>query len=526
MTDNSQLVVTGFNDEEQPHLSNSVDTAKRLLVRFVHEAGTSDYRKQHGHPLLESSHPEYGTLSKYPCIEGLSWWQQLRSWSRWTSPVIKSHSDPGNTTSIDNKSAIPPLPQQALQHTTSKAYDTYTSTWNSENNSSTRLATPHWGRHRHTISATFGVILQSPLVDSLPPRSPWEQNSLSTFSTTVPNLSRFLQKTSLLTELEWTARSNVNKSIVLNFIPYPRSRSDDDQNMNGSIDAGIDTSYLPSVDMTLIVREDGTISHHRTEVPIVDARSDVLLSNNTVDIRYNHTVRRTAKDVETVKAPLLDFVHKSIIDIKRGVMKTPPAITLPIDRNMLSEEAQTALKFTTETRDINYLFAGLEIRSTVRLSWKGWGLLYTSIDAGRAGGCRTELKIVPIRVGGGEGKSRAEFMNAAIEIAHEIGENPSLVEAALASQAEIAKQNQSLDMVEVEKRRQRKFQSREGGNRAPEGVQKREEVVRRVVEDWNAMIQEEEAVWNDWDADEASGLDAEFGVEDMLDEDVEADGDK
>jgi hypothetical protein len=50
-----------------------------------------------------------------------------------------------------------------------------------------------------------------------------------------------------------------------------------------------------------------------------------------------------------------------------------------------------------EMQEVEYLFAGLEIRKTISMDFEGWRLVYTSVEAGKAGGRRGELRLRPTR---------------------------------------------------------------------------------------------------------------------------------
>lgn len=77
------------------------------------------------------------------------------------------------------------------------------------------------------------------------------------------------------------------------------------------------------------------------------------------------------------------------------------------------------------------MFAGLEIRSTLYLDWKGWRLEYASIEAGLAGGRRSEIRLLPYYLG--KPAVHEDFVKAAIELAHDFGDSPALIETSFAS---------------------------------------------------------------------------------------------
>jgi hypothetical protein len=98
---------------------------------------------------------------------------------------------------------------------------------------------------------------------------------------------------------------------------------------------------------------------------------------------------------------------------------------------MLSGKAQKFANFQSDSQNVQFMFAGLDIRSSFSVSWNGWRLVYTSIEAGQAGGRRSELKLRPIK--DGVVSTNNDFITAAYELAMEIGDSPALLEVSLES---------------------------------------------------------------------------------------------
>jgi hypothetical protein len=123
------------------------------------------------------------------------------------------------------------------------------------------------------------------------------------------------------------------------------------------------------------------------------------------------------------------FIKKCQLSLKGdGRLGTPPTITLPISKHIcrepgfkLLDENNTEGKEMGEddVRQVPYIFAGLEIRSTLVLNYGQWRLLYTSIEAGRTGGRRSELRIRPIK--SEKVSTEKEFVHAAYRLAAALG---------------------------------------------------------------------------------------------------------
>jgi hypothetical protein len=181
------------------------------------------------------------------------------------------------------------------------------------------------------------------------------------------------------------------------------------------------------------------------------------------------------------------------------------------------------LNFKDDTQQVEYLFAGLEVRSMITLNWKGWRIIYTSIEAGRAGGRRSELKLRPIY----EGKvsSQEDFLQAANELAHELGDSPALLEVAFASQAGIEKLTRRAPVAEevfgdteaqqqVTKKKKRGKRERQAAKERAAGVWHWQP---KAFEDVNAWMDDQKPVDEAWDVDDISGLDIDFDVDHLLD---------
>jgi hypothetical protein len=151
------------------------------------------------------------------------------------------------------------------------------------------------------------------------------------------------------------------------------------------------------------------------------SRTDIMLPQNLVDIRFEQlTISRLQRRyLEQVKEYILKSKSSS------GKLVDPfPAITLPVSGHLirqLGSKSKTSKQppLAQDDHEVDYLFTGLEIRSTLEFQWSGWDLDYTFIKAGRAGGTRSELRLRPIR--NGERVGEEAFVRNAYLIADIIG---------------------------------------------------------------------------------------------------------
>ena len=105
-------------------------------------------------------------------------------------------------------------------------------------------------------------------------------------------------------------------------------------------------------------------------------------------------------------------------------MKTRPSLRIPIASHLCKPPGFEILgtgKKDAKNHDVEYLFAGLEIRKSIAMEFDGWRLLYTSVEAGKAGGRRGELRLCPARVNKDVGEpseeTEAAFLESAFKLA-------------------------------------------------------------------------------------------------------------
>jgi hypothetical protein len=108
----------------------------------------------------------------------------------------------------------------------------------------------------------------------------------------------------------------------------------------------------------------------------------------------------------------------------RGRLETPPGLTLPIAAHLCGGELpESQLNPQNESFDVEYIFGGLEYRSTLAFDFDGWNLLYTSVEGGKADGRKGELRLRPRRMNYkimDPGKTPAAWTEEFIEAAYRL----------------------------------------------------------------------------------------------------------
>jgi hypothetical protein len=394
------------------------------------------------------------TLVKYYSVEGLSWRDRLRQWMRWTTPIGKEKtnyrkrdraSTLGNENQVQTWDPPPSVPASE-----------------SPPNST---GTKYWDRRTFTeTSAIMGMVLHSSpdasqanlLLTSKPGEPRW-QNAITTFSTQVPNLSRVLSRGNVKergTKIDYlvlrllpnpffvpeistsvspppegqeTAKSNdanqktVDGKKVQVYAPTER------RDKTGAIGA-VALWAFPPVEMRFSIDPDTKETKLRDIQAIVEEdQTDVMLPHNAVDVRFQQ--RTTTRLIRKFNPQIRRFLKKCQLSLtSKVVLEAPPTITLPISKHICRKPGFKLLDGNTadgketgedEVRQVPYLFAGLEIRSTLVLDYGQWRLLYTSIEAGRTGGRRAEVRIRPVK--SGKVSTEKEFVHAAYRLAAALG---------------------------------------------------------------------------------------------------------
>ncbi|CZR51415.1 uncharacterized protein PAC_01291 [Phialocephala subalpina] len=409
--------------EHNPDASSSrLDAVRRLLL-------TSDNfssRLEHELAIKQKKSTE-GALVDYALTGGLSWRQQMRDWKRFAAPISKEDPYIAKAPVEQEKSIEPDL--SSLPSTQTSTNEHPPKIWEPLIDAEKSESTLHWSTRLFTeTSALMGTVLHSttPYHTPLTPKST-PLNTLGllhTFNTKVPNLSRVLSKA------DAKKNSRPTKRLVLRFAPdpffpilksirkvkYPSSKKE--------VPIGVEAlSAFPSIEMIFDIDP-------RTKEPklytvnavIQEKKTDVMVPENAVDVRFQQKI--TSRLSRKFLKPIKSFLFRSQLSLAaKGKLDTPPSIILPISKHLCRDEGFKILGLKGEVGDeqeIRYLFTGLEIHSTLVFNWKSFRVLYTSIEAGKAIGRRSELKIRPIK--NGQVATEADFVKAAYRLADMLGD--------------------------------------------------------------------------------------------------------
>lgn len=213
------------------------------------------------------------------------------------------------------------------------------------------------------------------------------------FSTAVPGISRLLA-TAFASNIKST------ESIVMRFLPNPFFATSSKDSPIGATAL----SAFPPVEMRFAIDPTTKVLGLNFIHAIVsNENSDLMLPDSPMDIRFQQkTTSRLYCNQWSLPQGIGEFLNKSnlSLDLLRGGLQAPPSLKIPIAAHLCTKDAFKLLgpnQKDTDIQDVEYLFVGLEIRRTIATEFEGWRLLYTSVEAGKAGGRRGELRLRPAR---------------------------------------------------------------------------------------------------------------------------------
>ena len=332
---------------------------------------------------------------KYQFTEGLGWRDRLHQWCRWVTPISK-HAEVVEKGIQTPDESGPILEVQPFVSSGKEIKDEVgTSAFGKREQR--RADTAFWSDEISVqSSALLGAVIYAHCKtrpkDSQ--QAPSFSDSFRAFSTAIPGISRLL-----VTAM--TSNTRATESVIMRFLPNPFFSPSPKQTPIGA--AAL--SAFPPIEMRFAVDPESKVMGLNTIHAIHSTEnSDLMLPDSPMDIRFQQKLTsRFYGAKRSLPQGIAKFLELSNLnlDYTRGGLQTPPSLSIPISAHLCTKDAFQLLgseKNDGDTQDVEYLFAGLEIRRTVAMEFKGWRLLYTSVEAGKAGGRRGELRLRPARV--------------------------------------------------------------------------------------------------------------------------------
>jgi hypothetical protein len=228
------------------------------------------------------------------------------------------------------------------------------------------------------------------------------QNADQMFAATVPGISRFLDSEHIN-----SVHPQSKESMIMRFIPNPLYTTPQKPKGVGAKALTV----FPLIEMRFTIDpETDALSLRDVQSILSTENSDLMLPDSSVDVRFDQRTTsrlRSTKSANPYPASIIQFIADSNLNIRgsqglsNGKLETPPKLMIPIASHLCREEGfgVLGLEEGEAIHDVEYLFAGLEIKNTMVMEFDGWELHYTSVEAGRANGHRGELRLRPNKLG-------------------------------------------------------------------------------------------------------------------------------
>ncbi|KAI6717210.1 hypothetical protein JHW43_000385 [Diplocarpon mali] len=417
-----ELTISCIDDKPQA-LVSGVDVARRLLLNSCESLSRVENRLASG-PLSTKE----GAFVSTTISDTLPWRHRLRDWVRWTAPTGKDEQMPAKIS--DPQSAIQPSASSPKVDRPQKVKVDKSST-------SASTTHPYWRDDYFTnISAVLGKVLHSSLASPPAKLELGGYNQIHTFAAQAPNLSRVINKA----RLRMRNKDEKIETLVLRFTPNPfyivthaakGKYAAKRPFKRRPIGAEAMTAF-PAIEISLSIdRQAKEVAKLKDVLAIVhECKTDVMLPHNSIDLQFQQrtTCRMSHIGISKVIAKYLKECNFALHG--RDSLQFPPSVKIPISKHLcrgagfhlLGQELDSdgnQIK-SEDVRDIPYLFAGLEIHQSLAFDYQDWVLLYSSIEAGKAGGRRAELKLRPIRAG--QVADEKQFIDMAYQLANDAGE--------------------------------------------------------------------------------------------------------
>lgn len=167
----------------------------------------------------------------------------------------------------------------------------------------------------------------------------------------------------------------------------------------------VNTPKGPIIELRLLVVNDEVKGVESVRAIRQTHITDVMLPASSVDVRFTqeeYGMLRGEPAGFTAWEPVSQFLDNAVFDVPKNKFEMPPRQKFPIPRRFFSDYPPSPFQPQPETPldpdelvSTDYTFVGLELRKAVSMPYHGFTLTYTSVDARRGGGNRTEISLEP-----------------------------------------------------------------------------------------------------------------------------------
>lgn len=377
-----QLKVFCIDEELDTNLSTRADAARRLLLTSSRASDKSTKR------LFYDEHPTPLIAVTFPPTDSMPWNYRQKEWVRWTSPTSKGLA-PSNQTDKPLQDLTSPwllgtnneeinAPESArrvvdfmrdfrtppslppLRKKASKLYN----------------AIGMWEEvYSYPTSIVVGYVLHEVLESHKASIMPIKNATIddSIFLPAAPRLSNLLRSWNIMD-------GELQDSLVMRFIPSPWTTAGPKP-----------LQELPPVEIDLSVNPDTSPELRDVKAIVDSAALNIMLPDRTVDLQFRQRgISQLSPSLLPRYPQITEFIRSSQLDPSKGRVKTPTGLILPVAHMHTDGRHNSS---SPNHMEIEYLFAGLEFRSTLVFESEGLVLSYTSIECGKADGRRGEFSL-------------------------------------------------------------------------------------------------------------------------------------
>ncbi|KAI9812158.1 MAG: hypothetical protein M1827_004824 [Pycnora praestabilis] len=266
------------------------------------------------------------------------------------------------------------------------------------------------------ISATIGGVLHT-----LPATESMRKTSLGSLSRKPKDLTPMSHRLSgtlqLLQELEpWDLEPE--ESFRIRLIPSP------------AFGLG-NTPDLPMIEMDVDIDPETKRTRPGHMRPVIEDRVvDLLLPDKAADLRIksrSYAVQQAiSKLFERNRRRLIYFLYKSNLQfLGTDRLRTPPTLTLDLPSTIFSKDVVLG-SVSKSWVSAKYIVTRLEYRQRLIFAFKGYRLYYTTIEAGKMGGRRSELTLAARKPLGPEGYLVSSSSSSSLSSSSSKGDPPDL----------------------------------------------------------------------------------------------------
>ncbi|KAL3422751.1 hypothetical protein PVAG01_06907 [Phlyctema vagabunda] len=428
----SKLSVSFVDDSKDGFFDRS-DLAKQLLLASSNTMDQSSYKLSCMLPGFDPFVPHdvpTGAFVKHDFSEGLGWRDRLRTWARWSSPVPKTASE-----EVQEDTAILVVHDDAMgdqsfpySFSSKKKKASFFPEINRQEKENERTKpiqlgnAAFWSPSRFTSTSTIpGLVLHhGPGTDSFklkPVVESFQDKCTYNFLSDVPNISRVLGHSDQV-------KRRTIQNVILRFKPCPWALDSKGKTIGFHA-----LRSFPNIEMRFGIQPStGEMGLRDVLANISTDISDVMMPHESLDLRFQQATTCRLGNPQRLEE-IRKFIEMSTMT--DGVPQTPSNIILPIANHLCTptrEDLLTTSASTTNlpTTKVEYLFVGHEVKSTIALDYKGWVLLYSSIQDGKGNNTRSEVRLRATRSPmyakpAGQRwrpwRESEEYMNASFELA-------------------------------------------------------------------------------------------------------------